>query len=128
MNEEEGLEIFFSDGFPISGSSAGTPVPDQVAYTVTWNTGLVGRSARGRTYALGVPAESIVNNNRLTDAAHSDYQNRWTGIREDFEGIGHALQVVSFVDAGVPRAEGRKLPALSNNVRFPLATQRRRLS
>jgi hypothetical protein len=128
MNEEEGLEINFTDGFPIAGGASGPAAPLQAAYTITWSTGLVGRSARGRTYGLGIVNGSIVNGNRLSDAAQAAYQLRWEALRADFATAGHALQVVSFVDAGVPRTEGRKLPALATNVRFPLATQRRRLA
>ena len=128
MTEAEGLELNFTEGFPIAGTGSGTVNPDQVCYTVTWNTGLVGRSARGRSYISGMNRENIVNNNRLSDSAQADFQNRWTHVREDFETLGHALQVVSFIDAGVPRDEGRPLPVLSNLVRFPVATQRRRLS
>jgi len=128
MSEAEGAEINFTEGFPIAGTGSGTINADQVCYTVTWGTGLAGRSARGRSYISGLNKEVIVNNNRLSDSAQSDFQNRWTNIREDFEEIGHALQVVSFIELGVPRAEGRALPVLNNLVRFPVATQRRRLS
>lgn len=128
MNEAEGINLFFDDGFPKSGTSSGAPQADQVAYTVTWNTGLVGRSARGRTYGVGLPAEWVVNRNQINPANFSDLSNRWNGVREAFETEGHALQVVSFQEGGVPRTEGRNLPVLSGQLRFPLATQRRRLS
>lgn len=128
MNEEEGLSKIFTDGMPISGTNAGTKTPDQVAYTVTWNTGLVGRSARGRSYVLGVPLEAIVGQNRLADASQASFNNTWGVIMDGFATAGHSLQVVSFQEGGVPRAEGRALPVLSHQVRFPLATQRRRLS
>lgn len=128
MNEEEGLSLIFDGGMPISGTAASPGTPDQVSYTVTWSTGLVGRSARGRTYGLGLPLGGTINNNRLTDSAQASLNNTWGVIREAFETAGNALQVVSFQEGGVPRTEGRKLPILSHQVRFPLATQRRRLS
>jgi hypothetical protein len=128
MNEAEGIEIFYNTGFPITGGASGALAPNQVSYTVTWNTGLVGRSARGRTYGLGIPMTNTVSGNRLSDAARAAYQLRWEALRADMATAGHALQVVSFQEGGVPRTEGRTLPVLSTNVRFPLATQRRRLS
>jgi len=128
MNEAEGIEINFTDGFPIAGEAAGTATPLSVSYTVTWGTGLVGRSARGRTYGVGILEAGVTNGNRLSDAARAAYQLRWEAMRADFETAGHALQVVSFQEGGVPRAAGRPLPVLSTNVRFPLATQRRRLT
>jgi len=128
MNEEEGLEILYTDDFPYEGNDTGAPVSNQVCYTVTWGTGLSGRSARGRSYGLGLSISQTINQNRLADAVQVDYTVRWGNLITVMAAAGHALQVVSFVDAGVPRAAGRKLPILSANARFPLATQRRRLS
>jgi len=128
MNEEEGIETNYTEGFPVAGTAAGTPTPLQVSYTVTWASGLVGRSARGRSYGVGLATGSITNGNRLTDLARSEFQTRWANLPFILAEGGHALQIVSFVDAGVPRAAGRKLPVAATNVRFPVATQRRRLA
>jgi hypothetical protein len=127
MNEEAGLVLNFSDGMPISGTNTSEQTPDQVAYTVTWSTGLAGRSSRGRTYVLGVPFNAVVNNNRLANAAQAGLNTDWGVVLESFATEGHALQVVSFQEGGVPRTEGVKAAILSQQVRFPLATQRRRL-
>lgn len=128
MNEAEGINMLYDTGFPITGGVEDEAVPAQVCFTTTWSTGLVGRSARGRSYWLGFPNNSVINNNRLTDGAQSVYQGRMDLLLSAFEDAGHAIQVVSFVEGGVPRSEGRKLPALDVSVRFPLATQRRRLA
>jgi len=128
MNEEEGLNFVDTNSYPVQGGNSDTLNPgNQVSYTVTWNTGLVGRSARGRTYGVGLP-NSFHNGVRLVDAAQTALQSGWELVQEAMVTAGHAINVVSFVDGGVPRAEGRALPAVSVNVRFPLATQRRRLS
>ena len=128
MNEEEGLAVNFTDGFPYVGTLTSVPEPNQVCYTVTWSSGLVGRSARGRSYGVGLSAGQTENGNRLNDASQLDLQVRWGNLLTVFSTGGHALQIVSFVEAGVPRTAGRMLPILSSNVRFPLATQRRRLT
>lgn len=128
MNEEEGLAVNFTDGFPVTGASEGGNAPLQVSYTVTWSTGLVGRSARGRTYGVGLALSSMQGSKRLTDAAQAAIDINWTALMTNMATVGHALQVVSFQEGGVPREAGRKLPVLDCNVRFPLATQRRRLS
>jgi hypothetical protein len=127
MNEAEGIEITYLDGFPVEMSNASGETPLQVAYSVTFGTGLVGRSARGRLYGVGLPANAISGENRLSDAAQADLTTRWQALVDASDAGGHALQVVSFIEGGVPRAEGRKLPVLSAQARFPLATQRRRL-
>jgi len=128
MNEAEGLQYVDENAYPLDGNEvAATANPSQVCYTVTLNTGLVGRSARGRVYGVGLPV-TFQNATRLTDAAQTQLQASWTLIQTAMETAGHAIQIVSFTDGGVPRTEGRSLPLVSLNVRFPLATQRRRLS
>lgn len=128
MSEEEGIQLVFTTGLPEAGSNGGGAQPNQVTSTVTWETGLVGRSARGRTYTIGIPDTFIALGNRqLTPTAQGLLATRWETFREAFETAGHALAVVSFSEDGVPRAEGRPLVVTSSRVPFPLATQRRRL-
>lgn len=128
MNEEEGLQLVSPQAYPQAGFvTAGDMEAAQVAYTVTLNTGLVGRSARGRIYGVGINGADA-NGNTLLTAAQAVYQAKWNLIISAMEAAGHAFQVVSFHDGGIPRSEGRPLPVLSGTVRFPLATQRRRLS
>jgi len=128
MAVAEGLQFISEETFPVSGTvSDGEGMGNQVSYTVTLQSGLVGRSARGRIYGVGLPI-SYQNGVRVTDAAHALLQPAWNLVQSAMETAGHALQIVSFFDEGVPRAAGRPLPVVSMNVRFPLATQRRRLT
>jgi len=128
MNEEEGINLIQTDDLPVDGEvGSGLDIPNQVTATVTLNTGLVGRSARGRIYIVGLSSGSN-NATRLTDAVQAQWQGVFNNLLSKLETAGHALQVVSFVDGGTPRTEGRSLVVTSVNVRFPLATQRRRLS
>lgn len=128
MNEEEGLGMYYTDGFPEPGEAGGAGGGHQVTYTITWATGLVGRSARGRSYGIGLPSTYIASGSRLTDVGRTALQVVWNNLLLILNDAGHALQVVSFVEGGVPRTEGRKLPVLAANVRFPLATLRSRLT
>lgn len=128
MSEAEGLEFDDENSYPIAGErTTGVNPANQVSYTVTWSTGLVGRSARGRTYGVGLPND-FHDGVRLTDTGQGLLQANWELVLSAMETAGHALQTVSFETGGVPRTEGRPLPILSGAVRFPLATQRRRLS
>jgi hypothetical protein len=128
MNEAEGILFDDTNAYPIAGTTADVvPPASQVTCTTTLNTGLAGRSARGRVYMVGLPL-SFQNGVRLLDTSRNALQSDWEDIQSAMETAGHALQVVSFFEGGVARSEGRALPVLSVNVRFPLATQRRRLS
>jgi hypothetical protein len=128
MNEEEGLQLVSAQAYPQAGGiGESEQEAAQVTYTVTLSTGLVGRSARGRVYGVGL-WNAATTGNRLATGTQATLQAAWTLIRTAMETAGHAMQVVSFQEGGVPRTEGRALPVLSTAVRFPLATQRRRLS
>lgn len=128
MNEEEGLYLISPQDYPAQGGLGDAEMEAaQVSYTVTLNTGLIGRSARGRIYGVGL-GNSFANGTRLTPTAQTDLQTNWNAVKSAMELAGHAFQVVSFFEGGVARTEGRPLPVLSMSVRFPLATQRRRLS
>lgn len=126
MNTEEGSVFIDTDSLPHAGENPGGATPFQVSATVTWLTGLVGRSARGRTYQIGVPIEAALHN-VLTSGYRASMAAAYDALRTGLEGAGHALAVVSFIEDGVPRVTGRALPVIGQQVPFPLATQRRRL-
>jgi hypothetical protein len=128
MNVAEGIQFDDTNTYPVAGGVSDSPAQgSQVSYTTTLNTGLVGRSARGRVYGVGLPT-TYQNGVRLTDAAHALLQPAWELVQSAMATGGHAIQVVSFQEGGVARTEGRPLPVVSVTVRFPLATQRRRLA
>lgn len=127
MTEEEGIELVDTVGLPLPGTNTSATLPLQVSATVTWQTGLVGRSARGRTYIVGVPAVFCVGD-VLTSDAQEFIEGAYNTLMEDFATAGHAIAVVSFVEAGVPRTAGRPIVVSSVRCNFPLATQRRRLT
>jgi len=129
MNEEAGLEFVASTGVPQNGSIGTGRLPNQVSATITWITGLVGRSFRGRTYVVGLPASYVADGQkRLTPTGQTNLQNAYGAtFLEGFATGGHALQVVSFFEDGLPRSEGMTTVIVSGRCNFPLATQRRRL-
>jgi len=128
MNEEFGIEFVRTADLPVPGASAHASVPNQVSATITWLTGIVGRSFRGRTYLVGLDSSLVDSGQKaLTSGGQALLQTTWDGLREAFETAGHALQVVSLFSGGVPRTEGVTTPIVSGRMNFPLATQRRRL-
>lgn len=128
MNEEFGLQFNATEGVPQDGGVGSGEQANQVSYTITWQTGLVGRSFRGRTYGVGLPSTFISSGQkRLTDSGRTSLQDAFDTLRTAFETAGHGLQVVSLVEDGVPRTEGLTTPILACRANFPLATQRRRL-
>jgi len=128
MTTESGINLVYTTGLPSAGSNAGESLPTQVSATVTWQTGFVGRSFRGRTYVVGIPRSFVDGTDRqLTEAAQGFLEDRWTTFLTAMQEAGHAPAVVSLSVGGVPRVEGLVTPIFNARVPFPLATQRRRL-
>lgn len=50
-----GLGIEYTTGLPVAGTASGDGMPGGTAACISFNTGLRGRSARGRNYVMGMP-------------------------------------------------------------------------
>jgi len=125
---EFGLEFVQSADLPQPGTHSGTLNPNNVSGTVTWLTGFVGRSFRGRTFLVGLPYSDVVaNGKQLSDAAVSFHQGAWDAFKAAYDSANLPLQVVSFFNAGVARVSGLATPVTAPRVNHPIATQRRRL-
>lgn len=128
MSIEAGEEVVYTTGLPLAGTNSSTLTPNQVSYTVTWLTGFVGRSFRGRTYGIGIPySYSEPTGRQITTVAQSALQAAWDAFLTVMSAAGGTLEVVSFFEGGVPRTTGQKTIVAAPRVNFPLATQRRRL-
>lgn len=47
---------------PVSGGVSGNAAPNNVTYTISFKTGLTGRSFRGRNYVPGLPGSKVTGN------------------------------------------------------------------
>lgn len=127
MDTEFGLEIINTTDLPEAGSGTGAAAAFQVSATITWLTGLVGRSFRGRTYFVGMAAAQALGNH-LDSSFQAGIQTAFDALLELLDTAGFELGVVSFVSAGVPRTDGLFTPVTSARVNSQVHTQRRRLS
>lgn len=53
----------------IVGGVSGTPLPDSISVPVKWRTARTGRSFRGRTYTIAIPASFVTGDQVNSDAA-----------------------------------------------------------
>jgi hypothetical protein len=77
------------------GNSSGTDLPNAVAQVVAWQTGLRGRSKRGRTYLPGVRS-NIVSDNRasaLTSAAVTALATAGNNVINDLFVLPHSVEL-----------------------------------
>src|ERR1700741_465485 len=59
----------------VAGSQAGVALPPETALVVSFKTGVVGKSYRGRSFWPGLDPEQLENNGTLSGAALTAYQN-----------------------------------------------------
>ncbi len=107
------------------------PLPNNVTLSIKKESGLTGRSARGRTYWIGVPQDRLLTaNENLLEAAYVvDVVAAIDQIRGAINSVGTWQAVlVSRFTAGAPRSEGVTFPWITtSNVDTRIDTLRGRL-
>lgn len=112
-----------------NGAIAVPPTPNNVALVLTLTTDLRGRSFRGRTYAAGMPQDTLVDPSHVTTTYQSLFLDQWTGFFTDVEDDAGVIHVItSLVTAGAPRVTGVNTEVTGYAVNQELDSQRRRLA
>jgi len=98
------LVVDYTTGLPIGGTLSGSPITGNVAFSLKKNTGLAGRSFRGRIYQFGF-VETDTTLNELSAARANAYVAAWTealfltGFDADY-----GMVLTSKYSGGSPRA------------------------
>ncbi len=113
------------------GVHVGPSLPNNVTFSIKKNSGQTGRSARGRTFWIGVPRNEVGNpdENHLlsTWAANCVSDIDFIRIQIGTVGLWEAVLVSRFAN-GVKRTEGELFPWIStSNVDLVVDTNRGRL-
>lgn len=113
------------------GVHTGAALPNQVTFSVKKTSGLTGRSARGRTYWIGIPdnVQQSANENLLGPAYAADVVTAVGSIRTTTASVGlWEPALVSRFTGGVARPVGITFPWVGEtNVDLRLDTLRSRL-
>lgn len=119
-NPTEGLD--FTRAVPAPGTVTGDMVPPQIASLITWQTGLIGRSFRGRTYLPPTGESAIGNAGALTAgqlAAMATFAEAAKILEATVDHPSYQLVVYS------PLLDTRT-PVNAHRIRGGAATQRKR--
>ncbi len=113
------------------GTHIGDTLPNNVTFAIKKESGLTGRSARGRTYWIGIPATELVaaDENQLEAAYIALLVANIGTVRTSISAVGLWEPVlVSRFSGGVPRSPTVTFPWISEtNVDTRIDTQRGRL-
>jgi hypothetical protein len=114
---------------PIAGTDAGFFVPNNVSFALKLATGLAGRSARGRWYAVGLTGNQVLNGVSLKTNYASTYVVALNALKQAYAAQGFTLCITSYRTNNAWRAEAVSWPVsgiLYTDVN--LDSQRRRLA
>jgi len=124
-----GVEVTYSTGLPLVGTRSGAAMPSNTALTLKQETGLAGRSQRGRTYWFGMAEGDVVDNffnGTYVTSVRTALDN--ITLVPTAGAIVWQLVVASFVTGGQPRSTAQLTPVtgfVATDARVD--TQRRRL-
>lgn len=128
ISTQTGAEV--DETYSVSGSNVGLPLPNNATLCVTMQTGLAGRSLRGRSYLVGLNANYLSSDkNQITPTAASaivaGYDAMITGVTTN----SSILSVVSFRSGNAWRTTALVTPVLRFHLAdFYVDSQRRRLA
>lgn len=127
LHDQTGPQFLNGVGLPLPGEVPSDPVPNNVAFCLTFRTALIGRSFRGRNYIAGLP-ESAFTGSRLSSTVATTLKNAYSGIPSSLNnndrwivvsrtvnqvlqenGLRNAVTSVDFVDL-VADSQRRRLP------------------
>lgn len=106
-----GLVYDTAAGLPIAGTRTGTPTQSQVVISVKKNTGLAGKSYRGRVYHFGFNQGDFSAPNNLSTSYTASVETAWNelillvGASGDYE-----MVLVSKFTGGQPRVSAEVTP------------------
>lgn len=119
-------KIEYVSGLPITGTGTGTPLPGNVTVAVKWVTGNRGRSARGRTFHIGL-CEEQVTGNLLDETFYTALLTAYENLLPVVNNSSKSLRVVSLWHNKVRLAAGVTYPITGCSINSTIDTQRRRL-
>ena len=107
-------------------TGGGAAMPGNVTLAVKWNTGLAGRSFRGRTYHIGL-YDDAVTGNFIIPGVHTGLFNIYNAIPYLDAPTFPKLVVVSKYTNNNPRPAGIRTPIIGATINDAIDSQRRRL-
>ena len=127
MKADGALQATYTPVAAIEGGSASPRLPNNVAACATINTGLAGKSYRGRFYIAGL-TEDMNAGSYLTDGAAALLNGAMNDLVTAEAFTNYTIGVYSKITGGAPRLAGLFTPATSIGLKDKvLDSQRRRL-
>lgn len=123
LTEVVGTDLSASDGAQhtivpegtVTGALADAAMPNEVTFCVSHRTAARGRSARGRSYVLGI-TKGDCTNNLLSDARVNAFVSNFNALRTAITDGGWNWVVVSYRHDNAPRPGGPVKYTITNSI------------
>lgn len=126
-SEQFGVGKEYPPGLVYQGQGTNSPaLPNSVSLAIRWNTGLRGRSYRGRTFHVGM-TEFMVVGNEVDALVLAEMLTYYRQLIDSLDASGRQLGVASRFQGGMPRSVGVITPILTVTADRVIDNQRRRL-
>jgi len=112
----------------VAGGVSTESVPNNCALVVTLETGLRGRSFRGRNFFPGLPLADLDSPLEWKITTVAGFTSFYETLDSDQAAAGYAMEVLSRFSGGAPRAIGVPTPVIAIQAKVPVYTQRGRLT
>jgi hypothetical protein len=120
--------IEYTTGLPLQGSTAGgIAMPNNVTVAVKWQTGLRGRSYRGRTFHIGLK-ENDITGNQVVGGVLTALTSGYTALITALTGLPSELVVLSRYHNNAPRVTAVATEVSGCSIDANVDSQRRRLT
>lgn len=126
LTSESGWVVNSTGSIP--GTNIGVAVPNNAAMVATLQTGIRGRSYRGRNYVGGLPTSFLADQKLWTGAAVLAVDTVWDNLAGMSSLPLLQMAVLSRVDAGVRRTLGHAQGVTNIRINFPVYTLKGRLT
>ena len=126
LHEQTSPKIEYVTGLPLAGTGLSAAMPGNVTLAVKWTSGNRGRSARGRTYHIGL-MEDQVTGNQLDESVYTDMLTAYEALMPVVNVSSKSLRILSLWHDGVKRDAGLMTPVTGVAIEPTIDTQRRRL-
>ncbi len=128
LTEEGGVGIEYTTGLPLTGTGTSS-LTTAITLATKWSTGLSGRSFRGRSYFVGMPADALsADPNIVSTTFASNADAAAEALIGTMIAGGWQLVVASFFHNLLPRTSAVLTPIISASVDRFVDSQRRRLT
>lgn len=126
LSTETGPQLDYTDGLPITATSAAASAPNNCTFAVQWRTAKSGRSYRGRTFHIGLTTTKY-SANQLTPANTTAFETVYNSLITAITTSGYTMVVLSRYANGTQRPSGVYEPITSCRINRTLDSMRRRL-